>query len=130
MSEQFTVKELWPEEHFVIDPSGIPIAVGRSEAQATGIASVLNEAEECRKRTSAAEKSLFEVRQLLDHKNQTANTFMAQVNKLQAELATERERLDWLDQHCSFVADAKYNLGPFKVGELRKLADAGRAADF
>jgi hypothetical protein len=33
------------------------------------------------------------------------------------------------DKHCSFVADAEYNLGPFKVGELRKLADAGIAAE-
>lgn len=39
------------------------------------------------------------------------------------------KQLDWLDRNCSFVADAGYNLGPFKIGELRKLADAGIAED-
>lgn len=39
------------------------------------------------------------------------------------------DEMSWLDQHCSFVADAKYNLGPFKVGELRKLARAGIEID-
>ena len=37
--------------------------------------------------------------------------------------------MNWLDQNCSFVADAKYNVGPFKVGELRLLAQAGLKAD-
>lgn len=37
--------------------------------------------------------------------------------------------MDWLDRHCSFVADSGYNLGPFKVGQLRLLAQAGLAAD-
>lgn len=44
-------------------------------------------------------------------------------------LALEVQRMNWLDAHCSFVAGDKYNLGPFRVGELRKLADAGIAAD-
>lgn len=44
-------------------------------------------------------------------------------------LILERNRLNWLDAHCSFVADFEYNLGPFKVGELRMLADAGLAVD-
>src|SRR6476646_7410038 len=33
----------------------------------------------------------------------------------------EMRRLNWLDAHCSFVADYEYHLGPFKRGELRKL---------
>lgn len=41
----------------------------------------------------------------------------------------ETQRMNWLDAHCSFVADHEYNLGPFKIGELRKLADAGIAED-
>lgn len=45
------------------------------------------------------------------------------------ELSADKRRLDWLDLHCSFVADFDYNLGPFKLGELRKLADAGIEAD-
>jgi len=45
------------------------------------------------------------------------------------ELVKERSRLNWLDQHCSFVADHEYCLGPFKVGQLRELADAGLAED-
>jgi hypothetical protein len=45
------------------------------------------------------------------------------------ELIKERTRLDWLDQHCAFVADYEYSLGPFKRGELRKLADAGLGVD-
>lgn len=44
-------------------------------------------------------------------------------------LVLERRRLHWLDHHCSFVADTEYCLGPFQVGELRQLADAGLAAD-
>lgn len=43
-------------------------------------------------------------------------------------LMLERKRLDWLDKHCSFVADAEFNFGPFKVGQLRDLADAGLKA--
>lgn len=42
---------------------------------------------------------------------------------------TDSERLDWLDHHCSFVADYEYCIGPFKVGELRQMADAGIRAD-
>jgi hypothetical protein len=45
--------------------------------------------------------------------------------RLRKDLELERMRLDWLDYHCSFVADDCFNLGPFKPGELRKLADAG-----
>ena len=37
-------------------------------------------------------------------------------------------RLDWLDHHTAFVADGEYNIGPYKIGELRKMADAGIAA--
>lgn len=42
----------------------------------------------------------------------------------------DSSRLDWLDQHCAFVADGEYKIGPFKIGELRQLADAGMAQDF
>lgn len=42
---------------------------------------------------------------------------------------SDTERLDWLDKHCAFVADHEYSIGPFEVGELRKMADAGIAAD-
>lgn len=45
------------------------------------------------------------------------------------ELRQLRREMDWLDDHCSFVADHPYRLGPFKRGELRKLAQAGIAAD-
>ena len=44
-------------------------------------------------------------------------------------LVLERQRMNWLDDHCSFVADYPYVLGPFQRGELRKLADAGLKAD-
>lgn len=49
--------------------------------------------------------------------------------RLYQALILEQKRMNWLDQNRSFVADYKYNLGPFKIGELRKLADAGLAAD-
>jgi hypothetical protein len=49
--------------------------------------------------------------------------------EIYAEYVLEMRRLNWLDKHCSFVADYDYNLGPFKIGELRKLADAGLAED-
>lgn len=37
----------------------------------------------------------------------------------------EKARLDWLDRHCAFVADPEFNIGPYKVGELRNMADDG-----
>jgi hypothetical protein len=43
--------------------------------------------------------------------------------------SSDTDRLDWLDRHCAFVADHEYNIGPFKIGELREMADAGIAAD-
>jgi len=49
--------------------------------------------------------------------------------RLYDRAALEILRINWLDEHCSFVADYPYNLGPFGRGELRKLADAGLAAD-
>jgi hypothetical protein len=53
-----------------------------------------------------------------------------QANEEWAEMCMlETRRLNWLDEHCSFVANYDYNLGPFKIGELRKLADAGIAED-
>lgn len=38
---------------------------------------------------------------------------------------TDTELLDWLDHHCSFVADPEYKIGPYKVGDLRKMAKEG-----
>lgn len=63
--------------------------------------------------------------------NKPANdqALIQKILQLEKELTLERKRLDWLDKHCSFVADYDYNLGPFAVGELRKLADAGIAVD-
>lgn len=49
--------------------------------------------------------------------------------ELYQQLVIEMQRLNWLDVHCSFVADSEYCLGPFKIGELRQLADAGIAED-
>lgn len=42
---------------------------------------------------------------------------------------TDGKRIDWLDRHCSFVADGEYKIGPYKIGELRQMADAGISAD-
>jgi hypothetical protein len=44
-------------------------------------------------------------------------------------LREERERLDWLDHHCAFVADSEYSIGPYRIGELRKMADDGIQID-
>lgn len=41
------------------------------------------------------------------------------------EPTADTQRLDWLDQHCAFVADSQFNIGPYKIGELRKMADDG-----
>lgn len=58
------------------------------------------------------------------------------IEKLEAELEAmttlfnkESDRLNWLDMNTSFVADEKYRIGPYKVGELRAMADDGIAAD-
>ena len=40
-------------------------------------------------------------------------------------LEKDSQRLDWLDHNASFVADEKFCIGPYKVGELRKMADDG-----
>lgn len=47
--------------------------------------------------------------------------------EIYAAYVKEVQRMNWLDENCSFVANHEFNLGPFKVGELRKLADAGIA---
>lgn len=41
----------------------------------------------------------------------------------------DTKRLDWLDKHCAFVADSEYCIGPYKIGELRKMADDGIGID-
>lgn len=45
------------------------------------------------------------------------------------ELSEDRKRLNWLDLHTAFVADGEYRIGPYKIGELRKMADDGIAID-
>lgn len=62
----------------------------------------------------------------LIHKHRDGeSTALSQVEMMKGDA----KRLDWLDAHCSFVADHPYAIGPFKVGELRKMADAGLAID-
>ena len=41
----------------------------------------------------------------------------------------DKERLNWLDLHTAFVADEEYVIGPYKRGELHKMADDGIAKD-
>ena len=45
------------------------------------------------------------------------------------EHENDTARLNWLDKYCSFVADSQFNIGPYKVGELRKMADDGIALE-
>lgn len=45
------------------------------------------------------------------------------------ELVQDKQRLDWIDKHCSFVPDAEYLIKPYKIGELRKMADDGIAQE-
>lgn len=45
------------------------------------------------------------------------------------EARKDGERLDWLDHHCSFVADEPYKIGPYRIGQLRNMADDGIAID-
>lgn len=44
-------------------------------------------------------------------------------------LRGDRKRLNWLDLHTAFVADGEYIIGPYKTGELRKMANDGIAID-
>lgn len=48
---------------------------------------------------------------------------------LEKELDLETARLNWLDKNCSFVADEAYIIGPYKVGQLRQMADDGIEID-
>ena len=55
---------------------------------------------------------------------------LAHIKTLEAKLEAAKrdsERLDWLDRHCSFVADYEFKIGPYKVGQLRQMADDGLA---
>lgn len=45
------------------------------------------------------------------------------------KMQLESKRLDWIDWNCSFVASAPYVIGPYKLGELRKMADDGIAQE-
>ena len=50
---------------------------------------------------------------------------IAVLNGRLALAKTETARLDWLDAHAAFVADEPFRIGPYKIGELRKMADDG-----
>ena len=54
---------------------------------------------------------------------------LEQVLALLKEKPCDTERLNWLDLHTAFVADGKYFIGPYKAGELRKMADDGIAIE-
>lgn len=45
------------------------------------------------------------------------------------EARKDSQRLDWIDKNASFVCNDPYKIGPYKVGELRKMADDGIAFD-
>lgn len=45
------------------------------------------------------------------------------------DLKLDKQRLDWLDFHTSFVPDEIYRIKPYKVGELRQMADDGLKID-
>jgi len=55
-------------------------------------------------------------------------TIKAEVARLE-EQVKDTERLNWIDQNASFVCNEPYRIGPYKVGELRKMADDGIAQD-
>ncbi len=55
-------------------------------------------------------------------------TIAAQAKEIE-RLDEDRKRLNWLDLHTAFVADGEYRIGPYKRGELRKMADDGIAID-
>lgn len=54
------------------------------------------------------------------HRNET---------RLIKEIEKDQNRLNWLDLHTNLVADGEYVIGPYKIGELRKMADDGIAID-
>ena len=62
---------------------------------------------------AALQKSLDEQAALLSQKGEA--------------LRLESRRINWLDWHCCFVASEPYCIGPYKLGELRKMADDGIA---
>ena len=45
------------------------------------------------------------------------------------EAGQDSRRMDWIDKNASFVCNESYNIGPYGVGELRKMADDGIAQD-
>lgn len=59
-------------------------------------------------------------------KAESANALLRkECEGLREALRQEADRLDWLDWHCSFVANEHYNIGPFREGQLRTMADEG-----
>lgn len=64
----------------------------------------------------------------LQNAEQIISLLQPKCKKLEEKLK-DKERLDWLDLHTAFVADGEYLIGPYKKGELRKMADDGLAAD-
>ena len=45
------------------------------------------------------------------------------------ELFKDKKRLDWIDKNASFVCNEPYRIGPYGIGELRKMADDGIAQE-
>lgn len=76
------------------------------------------------------EAAVKEVERHLAYKNDTANTFMNQVKKLQAELAEARKdssRLDWLEKHSSYCREQQLQGNQFFTpvrGTVRLAIDA------
>ena len=44
-------------------------------------------------------------------------------------ISKDTERLNWIDKNASFVCNEPYKIGPYKVGQLRQMADDGIAHD-
>lgn len=85
----------------------------------------MSECDNCEKLRSITQEKERELSQLKESFAQA----QLELGGLEALFKKESERLDWLDQHTSFVADEKYNIGPYKVGGLRAMADDGIEAD-
>jgi len=54
-----------------------------------------------------------------------ARTLLPLLAERLREMEADERRLNWLDEHCAFVADPEFAIGPFKVGQLREMADEG-----
>ena len=119
----------------------------RAEAAESQVAALTASLAELRKRMGEAEKVIGLARSLanmLPNDYNTGKWTKAELEKVFTDflasppspapvekmpVATDTECLDWLDRHCSFVADAEYKIGPYKIGELRKMAYEGILTD-